>query len=49
MFERRTETDGFVCRIAASFNKALHLTANPPAWAGSIAAGELGRSLLKMP
>jgi len=29
MFERRTETDGFVCRIAASFNKALQVTANP--------------------
>jgi len=29
MFERRTETDGFVCRIAASFNKWVHLTAIP--------------------
>jgi len=47
MFERRTETDGFVCRIAASFNKALNRTAIPPAWAGSIAAGELGRSAKK--
>jgi len=28
MFERRTETDGFVCRIAASFNKRVQGTAN---------------------